>query len=587
MSADEWSFAQRAQRRAIVFADLVESVRLFQEHPDLIDAWRSYAQQVGERIAPAHGGRLVRTAGDGLLLEFETMARAAAAAFDLHATLAALQAQAAPERQMWLRIGLHIDAVVADDHELWGGGVNLAARVATQAQPGQTTATSEARHELADGVQAVVVDQGLRYLKHLREPIRVFLVSPPGLGGPLRQRGPDGDLRPAVAVVPFSALPADPEHDALGHAMADDIIACLSRHPGLRVLSRLSTAAVRDTTLDLAQLRRLLGASFLLSGRFIVRAGRVRLTAELCALEDGQVLWAGQVAGQVDALFEGVDDLVPRMVGLVAEQVAAHELTRVRSLPMDSLASYTLLLGANGLLHSLARPEFERARQLLEHLAERHPRQAAPAAQISHWHSLQVLQGWSLDAQASGEAALSAAQRAVDNDPASGDALVALGLARLMTTRDFEAAAGLYRQAIHHEPHNAGAWARLSECQGVTGQHGQAMDSVRRAIETSPLDPQRYIFEAYAAKNAYQMGDYATAASHAADSVRRHALHAPSHRLLVASLWMAGRHEEARRSATTFRSLLPHARAADGPSASAQPALSSFTRVLAEAGVPL
>lgn len=587
MSADEWSFAQRARRRAIVFADLVESVRIFQEHPALIDAWRAYAQGVGERIAPGRGGRLVRTAGDGLLLEFETVGAAAAAAFEMHDTLAAGQRDAPPERQMGLRIGLHVDEVVADEHELWGSGVNLAARVATQAQPGQTTATPQAQHELTDGVHARVEDLGLRYLKHLREPLRVFLLAPPGTGAALRLRAPTGDLRPAVAVVPFVALPADPEHDALGHAMADDIIACLSRHPGLRVLSRLSTAAVRDPSLDLASLRRLLGASFLLSGRFIARAGRVRLTAELCVLEDGQVLWAGQVNGQVEALFEGVDDLVPRMVALVAEQVAAHELTRVRSLPMDSLASYSLLLGANGLLHSLSRPEFERARQLLEHLAERHPRQAAPVAQLSHWHSLQVLQGWSSDAAGSGREALASAQRAVDNDPASGDALVALGLARLMTTRDFEAAAGLYRQALAHEPHHAAAWARLSECQGVAGEHELALQSVQRAIETSPLDPQRYIFEAYAARNAYQMGDYVAAALHAADSVRRHALHAPSHRLLVAALWMAGRHDEARRSAATFLSLLPHARAADGPSASAQPALSPFTRALVEAGLPL
>jgi class 3 adenylate cyclase/tetratricopeptide (TPR) repeat protein len=583
----DWSFAHHALRRAIVFADLVESVRLFHLHPDLIDTWRSYAVQVREGLAPRHGGRLVRTAGDGLLLVFDSASQAAQAAFAMHAALAGQQACEPVGRQLWLRIGLHVDDVVVDEHELWGGGVNLAARVASQAQPGQTTATASACDLLSDGVQATIEDLGQRYLKNLPDPLRVFQLRPPGQTMPRGLRSSD-DLRPAVAVIPFEALPHDPEHDALGHAMADDIIACLSRHPGLRVLSRLSTSAVRGQALDIPSLRRLLGASFLLSGRFFARGGRVRLSAELCELEGGQVLWAGQLGGEIDALFEGVDDLVPQLVALVAEHVAARELMRVRALPMDSLASYSLLLGANGLLNSLARPEFERARELLEHLCERHPRQAAPQAQLSLWHTLQVLQGWTGDPAGTCQQALGAAQRAVDNDPDSPDALVALGVAKVFTERDFGAAERLYLRALAADPHHASAWARLSECQSVARQFEMAMTSAQRAIDRSPLDPQRYIFEAYAARSAYQMRDFVAAAGHAAASVRRHALHAPSHRLLVASLWMQGEHEQARAAAATFRRLLPHAKATDGPSDSARdPATNPFVQALHQAGIPL
>jgi adenylate cyclase len=581
MSADEWSFAQRARRRAILFADLVESVRLFQEHPALIDAWRAYAQGVGARIAPGRGGRLVRTAGDGLLLEFETVGAAAAAAFEMHDTLAAGQRDAPPERQMWLRIGLHVDEVVADEHELWGGGVNLAARVATQAQPGQTTATLAARAELMDGVQAAVEDLGPRYLKHLAEPLRVFALRPPGAA--VSKAPPGGnDLRPVVAVVPFEALPADPESDALGHAMAEDIIASLARHPGLRVLSRHSTAALVGGLLPLDRVRDELGASYLLSGRFIARAGRVRLTAELCDLKDGGVIWSGLSVGGVAALFEGQDDLVPEVVGQVAQHVLASELGRVRSLPMDSLASYSLFLGASGLLHSLEQRAFDQARPVLEHLIERHPRTAAPRALLAGWHVVRMIQGWSSDVPIDRAQALAHASAAVAQDPELPAALVAQGMTQVFSGGDFAGAKVLYERALALAPHHAEAWARLSECHSQAGQHDDALVAAHEAIRLSPLDPQRYAFESFAARAAYVAGAYDTCARHAREAIRRHALHAPAHRLLIAALWLHGEREAAARAVQNYLRLMPDARAHAGGGTQPTP----FTLVLADAGVP-
>ena len=346
---EAWSVPELHRvRRAIVVVDIVESVRLMQANEaDTIDRWRRFAALVREHIAPQHDGRLVRTVGDGLLLDFDDPGQATRASFALHQHVPAFNAPVPGDDCRGLRVGLHLANVVAEEHEMWGSGVNLAARLATLAQPGQTVASVSLRTALVDAVHADCHDLGLRYLKHLSEPVRAFLLCPPGQRGAV-QLPPTEDLRPSVAVVPFTALSADPAHDALGHAMADDIIASLSRHPGLRVLSRASTAAVRGAQLDLKRLRELLGASFLLTGRFYVRNQRVRLSAELCDLRDGQVLWAGAVAGDVDALFEGHDELVPHLVAPVAQQVLAHELARVRSLPMDTLASYSLLMGASG-----------------------------------------------------------------------------------------------------------------------------------------------------------------------------------------------------------------------------------------------
>ncbi len=586
--SDAWELELPATRRAILFADLVESVRLYERfEARTIDHWRRFAALARDKIAPSHGGRLVRTVGDSLLMEFETAAGATAAAFALHQALSGFNGPDAGDAAMWLRVGVHVAAVVADEQELWGSGVNLAARLATLAQPGQTAASVQVQGSLSDGVQAGIEDLGLRYMKHVSEPVRVFLLHPPGQAAAPRAPS-SADLRPAVAVVPFVAMPADPAHDALGHAMADEIIASLSRHPGLRVLSRASTAAVRGVALELSRLRELLGASFLLSGQFYVHGSRIRLAAELCELQSGQVLWAGGVNGDVDALFEGQDELVPHLVAQVSQQVLAHELSRVRSLPMDSLASYSLLLGAEGLLNSLVSTEFNRSREALHHLAERHPRQAAPHAMLTQWHVFRVLQGWTEDAQAEVASARRHAELALDKDRTNSLAWVADGTARVFAERDFEGATGSFAEAIRIDPLCSTAWARLSECQTEAGEHQRSLQSVLRAIEISPLDPQRFVYECYAARTCYVMGNFPHAAQWARASVRRNTMHAVPHRMLVASLWQAGEADAARHAAANFLRLIPSARATDGLSAKSRtPTITPFMRALHAAGVPL
>jgi adenylate cyclase len=582
-----------ASRRVIVFADLVESVRLYQQHEArTIERWRRFAIFARDRLAPARAGRLVRTAGDGLLLEFETTAAAIATAFALHHSLREMNDGEAADEVMLLRIGLHVAEVLADERELWGSGVNLAARLAALAQPGQTVASVELRSEVDDGVQADIEDLGLRYMKHLTEPVRCFLLRPPGEEKPSSRSAVADDLRPVVAVIPFVAMPADREHDALGHAVADDVIASLSRHPGLRVLSRASTAVLRDCQLELPRLRALLGASFMLSGRFYVRGSRVRLTAELCELEGGEVLWAGGSTAEINALFDGEDELVPHLVAQITQQVMARELSRVRSLPMSSLASYSLLLGANGLLNSLVPADFDRSREVLLHLAERHPRQAAPSALLASWHSLRVLQGWTTDPVHEGAQALHLARHAVETDPQQPGALVAEGLAHVIAERDFDTAGARFRQALAIDPGHASAWAHLSEVQTEAGAHEESLQSIARAISFSPLDPQRFIFEAFAARACYVIGRYASAVEHGRAAVRRRAMHAPAHRFLIAALWMSGEQAAARAAAADFLRLMPNARVRDSPRSTtagqdADPAVGPFAQALCAAGVPL
>jgi len=584
--SDGWAFDRLASRRAILYADLVESSRLFEQHEaSTYERWQRLIERIRHEIAPATHAEVTRTVGDSILMALPGPTEATRAAFALHAATAEANHGAAPDRVFAMRAGLHVAEVVTHSDDVLGAGVNVAARLSTLAQPGGTVASAAFRAELGDGVQADIHDMGERIVKHLAGPVRAFALQPPGERLAVRLPSSE-DLRPAVAVVPFVAMPADPEHDALGHAMADDIIASLSRHPGLRVLSRASTAVLRGQELPLPRVRELLGASFLLTGRFYVRNGRVRLAAELAELREGQVLWTGGVNGEVDALFEGQDELVPHLVAQVSRQVLAHELARVRSLPMDSLASYSLLLGAEGLLHSLVPAEFERAQEALQHLIDRHPRHAAPHTVLSEWHIVRYSQGWSSQGAKETQAALTHAQLALERDPEHPDALVAEGVALAFTRRDYAGAAVRYRQALELSPHNAAAWARLSESQSEAGEHEDALASASRAISLSPLDPRRFFHETAAARAAYLTERWALCADHAREAIRMNAMHAPGHRMLVAALWRGGEHAVSRRAAQTYLRLLPGARAGGSAGADDERSRSPFARVLMSAGVP-
>lgn len=581
------------RRTVVVFADLVESVRLTNQfESDLLDRWRRFRDVARDQVLPATGGRLVRTTGDGLLIEASSPAASVDLSFALHDALAGFNHGCEAEQAMQLRIGVHVADVIVEEHDLQGAGVNLAARLCSLGQAGQTVVSAALREGLVDSLHAHVTDLGERYVKGLDEPVRAFLLRQPGAvsGGDLRVPLPSPhDLRPGVIIVPFEGGEGDAEHQALGHVMSDDIIANLARHPGLRVLSRHSAAALKGHLLDPAWTRKTLDASFLVTGRYHVMGQRVRVSVELCELRQSEVLWADRFLTTVDALFDGHDRLVPQVVARVAEQVSAHELTRVRHLPMDALPPYTLYLGAEGLIHSLVRRDFELARTVLEGLTERHPRQPAPYALLARWHVFRFVQGWGGDRAADGRQAQAWAARALELDGQQPVALACDGLVRMNFHDDVQGARERYLAALAADPGEAHAWTNLSAVHSLSGEHDQACEAALQALTVSPLDPNRFLFDAFAAMAHVGAGRFEQAIHHARDSLRYHALHAPSHRLLVAALALAGRLDEARLALHDYLGV--HPKASVGPRwrhlSGPQPVWESrFAEALLEVGLP-
>jgi adenylate cyclase len=574
------------RERVVLFADLVESVRLMQEHETLVIArWRQFAAEVRER-APARGGRVVRSAGDALLLTFDAAGPALLTALDLHERLGKDCFDGTPALR--LRIGLHRTECLEDEHDAYGAGVNLAARLATLAAPGETILSVEVRSSVRDGVHADLEDMGPRYLKHLPAPVRAFRAWRCGRRPSLRHTALP-DLRPLLAVVPFRPLDGDVEQSALGHAAAELLATALSRHPRLRLVARASTSALQYECLDAAQLGLLherFNIGYLLSGSLRGSGNSRGLRLELCSLPDGRVLWNDDSPLPVASLFQPLSEWAAEVSARVGLAIAQHGKAVLRRLPMDSLPAYRLYLGACLLMNSLVECDFHRAREALEHLAERHPRQPGPLAMLALWHVTHGVQSWSGNQSSGYPVAQALALQSLDRDPEQTDALCALAVTAMNVEQDPAKACALNEAALRIDPSEATAWSQLSAAQALSGATAEAVDSAKRALQHSPLAPDLYLLEAYAAMAAMADGQLPLAVEWSGQSLKRQVLHAPSHRFHIAALWQSGQAQAAREALALFAQVCPEAHASGvWHMASAPPWRRRYEESLAQAGL--
>jgi class 3 adenylate cyclase/tetratricopeptide (TPR) repeat protein len=546
--------------RTVLVVDLVESVRLIeQDEEGAVQRWRAFIDRVIAQVLPAHDGRLVKSLGDGMMLEFPRVLAALRAAFDIQFLSRDDNAELPPERKMWLRVGAHVSMVFADERDLYGHGVNLAARLATLAGPGEVVVSAEVCDLLTPQLDAEVEDLGECYLKHVQRPVRAYRVGPPGSRPAIEPLiGGGHDLHPTVAVIPFSSRTPDPEHDVLGDVLADEIINSLSRTSQMHVISRLSTTPFRGRSVSLDDICQSLHAGYVLTGSYQVTGRRVVLLAQLTEARQGRIVWSGDVKGIVSAVLNGDDPLVGRVVRGVSAAMMAQELARAQAQPLATLESYALLLGGIALMHRLSRDDFDRARDMLVALTERLPRQALPHAWLANWHVLRVQQGWTDDAAAETRIALAATRRALELDPDCTLALAIDGFVHTNLLKRLDVALSRYESALKINPNESIAWLLKGTLHAFRGEGSLAMRNTQRALRLSPLDPLRYFYDSLAATAAISAGHYDRALDLANRSLRANRTHASTLRARMVSQWQLGQHDEARQTLQELLRVDPH-----------------------------
>lgn len=545
-----WPEVLRA-RRAIVVVDVVESVRLMREHEaGFIDRWRRFVNIVRTQLLPPQGGRMVKSLGDGMLLEFERVQGAVSAALAVHRRIDDVNVDIESSARIALRVGAHVSDVVVDADDIYGAGVNLAARLASLAGPGEIVVSSEVRDELVAGLDAEVEDLGECFVKHIDLPVRAFRI---GTVGPRpevpAQVGPAAaELRAVVAVIPFDCIgePAGTDQRLLGDLMADGVIALLSGNSCLRLVSRMSSSAFRGRTADLAELEQHLGARYVLSGSYMVHGARLVVTCEVADVRRRAVLTGTRIVGEVAELLQDRSELLERLASALSTAVIDAEVQSARLRPPPTLESYSLQIGGIQLMHRSTGADFERVRDILEHLIARHPRQAVPRAWLAKWYVLRVTRGIVRDIGAEAAIALEHTRRAIDADPACSMALAMQGFVQCHMLRDLDGAMATLQQALAVNPHDSLGWLFKGVVHSLWGEGQQALDAVTEARLLSPLDPLGHYYDALSAPAALAAGRYELAAEWAQRSLRVNRSHSPTLRALAIALAQLDRLPEAR-----------------------------------------
>lgn len=543
--------------RTVLFADVVESVRLMQEdEAGTIRRWRTFVDNVTGTLLAGDRGRLVKSLGDGLMLEFTTVHAAVAVAFAMQADIDRINADVPPGRRIRLRIGMHVSPVIADHLDLFGHGVNLAARLTTLAGPGEIVVSAEVRDRLTAVLDADVEDLGECYVKHVARPVRAFRLGASG-AEPVIEPGSDDDLRATVAVVPFACRSMLAGQEVFGQVLADDVISGLSRSNEVNVVSRLSTATLQGRPLAYDQMADRLNADYVLSGAYLVNGDQLVLSAELAETRSMQVVWTASLRGSAPGVLGGDDPMANRLVADTCAALMLRELDRTQGKAPQNLESHTLLLASVTLMHRISPPAFARARELLTALVDRSPRFVAPYAWLAKWHVLRVTQGWSDDADEDGRRALDNTRRALDLNPTSSLALTVEGQVHTYIRREFDVGERRYGEALQSNPNDSLAWLLKGTLHAFRGEGREAVRHTRHALKLSPLDPLKYYYDSLAATAALSAGQYARALSLAQRSLRLNRTHASTLRSMIVAQWYLGQHDDARRSAEELMRLNP------------------------------
>lgn len=548
-------------RRTLVVVDVVESVRLMLTHEsDVIERWRRFVDEVVQQVLPRHAGRLVKSLGDGMLLEFEAVPQALAAVFDMQARMPAYNVGRPSDAAMHLRVGAHEADVVVDKLDVFGAGVNLAARLASLAGPGEAVVSASVRDKIIPNVDAAIQDMGDCYMKHIEQPVRAFRVAPVGAAQRAAVHLPQQRaLVPRLAVLPLANASDDARLMKAGESLADDLIATLSRCAFWQVTSSLSSTALAQRDFDLRAIGELLHVDFVMTGSVSLAGPHAHIKLELAEVVSGAVVWSDALSLKVENLMVGPDALAPRVSVQVMKALLRREMALAHVAAMPNLPSYALLLQAIGLMHSAVLKQAERSRETLEYLHERHPRAPDVLAWTAQWHLFHIFQRLNVDSSRVVDTARRTLLKAIDLDSSHPLSLALYGHVLTMMDRDPPKAEIPIRQALSANPNEPIAWLFLSHALLHQDRGEEAVTALEQATALSPIDPLKYFFDSFASAVYVGVDRFEDAIACADRAVRANASHLPSLAMLVISHSLAGNAKTAREVAARYLALRPSA----------------------------
>jgi adenylate cyclase len=500
-----------------------------------------------------HRGRIVKTTGDGMLVEFVSVVDAVRCAVDIQRGMAERNAEVQADRRIEFRIGINVGDIISDSNDIYGDGVNVAARLEALAEPGGITVSRNVHDQVRDKLSFGFEDMGEQVVKNIARPIGVHRVSllesaPPTTfksTGTADQTRVSSAHRPSLAVLPFVNMSGDPEQDYFAEGISEDIITGLSKLRWFFVIARNSSFAYGGKAVEIKRIARELSVRYILEGSVRKGGSRVRITAQLIDAATGNHIWADRYDGDLTDVFALQDEITKKVVAAIEPKLLEAEGVRSQSRSPEDLGAWEMVMRANSLFWRMTQSEGETAIGILNSAVERYP-DYAPAHSMLAFILLvsgHLNLSYSTGSQLTRAGELGA--RAAELDDSDPWAHLALGYAAFMRRHTAESAAE-FRRALELNPNFAAAHGYLGWAFAFDGQSENAISHLEEAIRMSPHDPQNSIFNVGIAIAHYFSRRYDEAIASCRKAFQQRSGLARGSRIYIASLAQAGHTDDAR-----------------------------------------
>jgi len=545
----------------IVVADVVGYSRMMEgDEAGTLERLQSLRNEVVYPQTRQFRGRIVKTTGDGWLAEFPSVTDAVQCSIEIQDAMAARSARLARDKRLEIRFGINLGEIIFEGDDIYGTGVNVAARLESLAAPGGICISGAVYDQIQGTMNLACDDMGEQTVKNIARPIHCYAIRLEARRRALSHAGTDRAAPAAsIAVLPFANLSGDPDQEYFADGMAEDIITALSRFRQLFVIARNSTFVYKHRAVDVRQVAQELGIRYVLEGSVRRVAHRVRFTAQLIDAVTGGHLWAERFDGDLEDIFDLQDRITEKVVGAIEPHIRRAEIERARRKRPESLEAYDRFLQALPLVYAMRPDDNTRALALFEETLRLDPH-FAPASAFAAWcYEQRVTRRWPTARKTDAEHAVRLAHAALHSNTDDESSIALAGFVLIRLSRDYDTGIAALRRASGLNPNNAfvrmlAGWGNI-----FGGDLDEAMLHLERARDLSPADPTAfYVLLGLGMAHALQ-GRYAEAAALAGASAALYGDWDATYGVLTFANAYLGRLDEARAAAAKLRALLPNA----------------------------
>jgi len=547
---------ERVERRlaAVLAADVAGYSRLMgRDEERTLAELKTFRKTLVDPGISTHRGRIVKTTGDGMLAEFASVVDAARCAVQIQQEMAQQNTAVPPELRIEFRIGIHVGDIIIDDNDIFGDGVNIAARLEGLAEPGGVCVSDDAHRQIRGKINVAFDDIGEQTLRNIAEPMRAWHMRFAGEATaairPSAIQVQDLALpdKPSIVVLPFDNMSAESGQDYLADGIVEAITAALSCIRSFFVIARSSAFTYKGRATNARDVGKELGVAYLLAGSVQKAGNRLRIIVQLIETEGGAHVWSARFDGAIDDFFDLEDRITEQVAGALQPSIRIAEIERSRRKRPQDLGSYDYTMRAMPHVWALEKEESAKALELLEKALAIDPEYPLALSLAGWCHAQRSVYNWADDIAASQAMARSLAEQAAEM---SGDDPVILAVLGAVHTfvHNHGTARVLLERAVALDPNAAWAWSRLGWLENYADQPQKAVVNFERALRLSPIDPMNF-------NNYVGMGsahEVAQEYDKAAAFYRRALEERPNavwiYRNLASSLSGAGRIEEAKQA---------------------------------------